>query len=145
MNKIKSCSIAFSTTLGCFIALAVPALADQCSYISKEQAINAIARLEIEDKIYFLCEPCGEEMPELATINNLSMNKVDYQDYWQIEVNDKGIDLAYVFVNSGVENNFINLAAIADCPAVEVSPVLPLEGLFKQDREDEVRDYHEGS
>ena len=145
MNKVRSWLLRFTSTFGMCVAFSLPALADQCSYISKEQAINAIARLDINENIYFLCEPCGEEIPELTKISNLSMEKVDFEDYWQINVNHQGIDLAYVFVDSGVENNFINLAAIADCPAQKVSPVLPEDKAVEQDRESEVRDYHEGS
>ena len=59
------------------------------------------------------------------------MEKVDYQDYWQIKVNGEGIDLAYVFVNSKIENKFVNLAAIADCPAQQVSPLLPINSIQK--------------
>ena len=99
-------------TLGFYTARPLPALADQCSYISKEQATNAMARLNLYDEVYFLCEPCGEKVPKLAQIKSLSAVTVDYEDYWQVEINSVGIDLAYVFVDSGIENNFANLAAI---------------------------------
>ena len=95
----------------------------------KKQALTAITRLDIGDTIYKLCEPCGEKTTQPTSIQNLSMEKVDYRDYWQIKVNDEGIDLAYVFVNSEIENNFINLAAIADCPAQRVSPLLPANSI----------------
>lgn len=116
--------------LGCGFSLisaifSLPAYADQCSYVSKQQAINTISRLNIGDRIYLLCEPCGERVPQTVEIQNLAMEKVDYQDYWQVKVNDSGIDLAYVFVNSGVGNNPLNLAAIADCPASRVSTTIP--------------------
>ncbi len=145
MNKVKFYSLSITTALGWSICMSLTALADQCSYISKEQALNAIARLDIDQNLYFLCEPCGEKMPQLTKINHLSMEKVDYEDFWQIEVNHEGIDLAYVFVDSGVENNFVNLAAIANCPAQSVSPVLPKNKVVEPEREDDVRDYHEGS
>ena len=127
MKKIKSfCSTLISTLGWCFI-LSVPVLADQCSYISKEQGIAAISRLNIGQTISQLCEPCGEAIPQITTITNLSLEKVDYEDFWQVVVNGEGIDLAYVFVDSGIDKNFANLAAIANCPATEVSPVLPTD------------------
>ena len=105
--------------------LCFPALADQCSYLKKEQALTAISRLDVNETIYKLCEPCGEKSTHPTLIKTLSMEKVDYEDYWQIKVNEKGIDLAYVFIDSNIENKFVNLAAIADCPAQQVSPLLP--------------------
>jgi hypothetical protein len=140
MNKIKSYSLSITAALVWSIGLSLSALADQCSYISKEQALKAIARLDIDQNLYFLCEPCGEKIPQLTKINHLSMEKVDYEDLWQIQVNNEGIDLAYVFVDYGVENNFVNLAAIANCPAQSVSLVLPKNEAFEPEREDEVKD-----
>ena len=132
-------------TLGFYAASPLPALADRRSYISKEQATKAIARLN-NNEVYFLCEPCGEKVPELA-IKSLSAGTVDYEDYWQ-----------YVFVDSEIEHNFINLAAIpkgtsyevqvqsviANCPAQIVSLLLP-KGKLNRDSLDKVRDYHEKS
>ena len=123
--------------IGCtsiyFAITCLPAIADQCAYISKEQGITALSRLDIDQTIYKLCEPCGDESTSPTVIQNLSLEKVDYQDYWQITVNGEGIDLAYVFVDSGIENQILNLAAIADCPAVKVSPVLPPESISESD------------
>lgn len=131
-----------TSTIGFFLAITTPGWADQCSYISKEQALKAIARLDLNDEVYFLCEPCGEEIPEPAQIEALSAGTVDYEDYWQVVINGDGIDLAYVFVDSGIENNFANLAMLADCPAQRVSPTLLLGEVSEPGS---VKDYHEGS
>lgn len=103
---------------------AYPALADQCAYISKEQALIAISRLNLGDTIYLFCEPCQENRPQRTVIQSLSVETVDYQDYWQVNINNEGIDLAYVFIPAQVDNHFINLAATTGCPASNVSPVL---------------------
>lgn len=79
--------------------------------------------------LYKLCEPCGETTPQPTTIAALAMETVNYQNFWQVKVNDEGIDLAYVFVDSGIDGNFINLAAVADCSATRVSPVLTQQEL----------------
>ncbi|MEL6930839.1 MAG: hypothetical protein AAFO95_19730 [Cyanobacteria bacterium J06600_6] len=129
-----------TSTIGFCLALTTPAWADQCSYVSKEQAINAIARLNLNDKIYFLCELCGEDVPESAQIKSLSMKTVDYEDYWQVEINGEGIDLAYVFADSGIESNFANLAMLADCPAEGVSSTLPSNRVAEPES---ARDYYE--
>lgn len=114
-----------SATLSFTLLLALPVSADQCSYISKEQALIALSRLNVGQMIYQLCEPCGERTPTSLQIKSLSATTVDYQDFWQVQVNEEGIDLAYVFIESGLGNRPINLAAVAGCPATQVSPVLP--------------------
>lgn len=121
MKKSSITGLTFSFTL----LFALPALADQCSYISKEQALLAASRLNVGQRVYYLCEPCGEEEPRQVAIESLSAGTVDYEDYWQVQINDEGIDLAYVFIESGIGEQPINLAAASGCPASQVSTVLP--------------------
>ena len=125
MKNTKSLLSIFGCTVGYLTLLCLPALADQCSYITKEQAVTAVSRLDLNDIIYLLCEPCGETTPKLTIIKSLSAETVNYEEYWQVKVNNQGIDLAYVFIDAGIENNLVNLAAISDCPARSVSLVLP--------------------
>ena len=115
--------VSLCSYLACFGA---PALADQCSYISKQQAIAAISRLSLNNTIYHLCESCGEKFAKKALIHSLGANTVDYEDYWQIQVNGKGIDLAYVFVDSKLDGQLINLAIVADCKVEGVSATIRL-------------------
>lgn len=53
MKTIKLLSLAICSNL----LLAIPALADQCAYITKEQALIAVSRLNVGQTIYKLCEP----------------------------------------------------------------------------------------
>ncbi|MDJ0573506.1 MAG: hypothetical protein QNJ53_31320 [Pleurocapsa sp. MO_192.B19] len=129
MKNIFSLLSILSCTLGYCAVPCFPALADQCSYITKEQASTAISRLNLNQTIYKLCEPCGEKNPQPTMIENLSMETVDGKDFWQVKVNAQGIDLAYVFIDSGIDGNFINLAAVANCTATRVSPVLSQQEL----------------
>lgn len=107
--------------LACFCA---PALADQCAHISKQQAITAVSRLSLNDTIYYLCEPCGEKVAEEALIYSLGAGSVDFEDYWQVQVNEEGIDLAYVFVDSKLDGQLVNLAIAADCEVTDVSATI---------------------
>lgn len=111
--------------LGLALLCQIPALADQCSYVSKQQAIAALERLKVGQNMYKFCEPCGETSPQTVKINSLSATTVNYQNYWQVKVNNAGIDLAYTYVNSSNGNRWINLAAAIDCPARGVSVILP--------------------
>lgn len=125
MKSTKSLLSIFSVTLSYLATiLCTSALADQCAYITKEQAQTAVSRLSLDLTIYSLCEPCGDKIPQPMTIESLGIETVDYQDYWQVKVNNEGIDLAYIYVNSGVDGNFLNLAAVANCQATQVSPIL---------------------
>ncbi len=100
------------------------AYADQCSYVDKEQALKAATFLKLNQLIYLFCEPCGETTPQPVTIQSISVGTVDYENYWQVSINNKGVDLAYTYVPSSLEEKPINLAALADCPAQDVSPFI---------------------
>ena len=134
MKSIKSLLSIVSCTFGSSVLLCLPALADQCAYITKDQAMMAISRLELEQTIYLLCEPCGDKIIQSTKIESLSLETVDYQDYWQVTVNNRGIDLAYVFVDSGIENNLVNLAAVSDCNATRVSLSIPKNSFRFRDK-----------
>ena len=129
--------------LGFSLILSLPVLADQCSYVTKEQALIAMSRLDINDTIYKLCEPCGERMSKPIKINHLSLVKAislsENEHYWEIEVNHQGIDLAYAYVNSGIEDNFVNLAAVVNCEASDVNLKMPrqAEEFLPWEEEDE--------
>jgi hypothetical protein len=117
MNLVKILSVGIFPSL----IFSLPALADQCSYITKEQALLAVARLNVGQTIYALCEPCGETKPQAKKITSLAAETVEYEDYWQVQVNNTGIDLAYTFVESGINGQAVNLAGVAGCPASDVS------------------------
>lgn len=106
--------------------LSSAALADQCSYITKEQSLKAIARLNVGQTIYQFCEPCGDKIPTPLSIKELSAATVDFEDYWEVKVNGSNIDLAYTFIDAGINNQKINLAAVVGCPAANVSVTLPM-------------------
>ncbi len=122
--KYKTLST-FILTLIATVSISVPAYGDQCAYISKEQALRAISVLNLKQIIYFFCEPCGDKFPQQSQIQSLSASTVGYENFWQVYINEKGIDLAYTFIESSLETKPMNLAAIARCPARDVSPVLP--------------------
>ncbi len=119
--RLNPIFLSFCFTLGFSSA----ALADQCSYITKEQSLAAIARLNVGQTIYQFCEPCGDKIPTPISIKNLSAQTTGDPDYWEVQVNDANIDLAYTYVDSGNTNQKVNLAAAVGCSASNVSIVLP--------------------
>lgn len=110
----------------CFTSTStLSALADQCAYVGKQQALAAASRLELGQTVYQYCQPCGDRQPKALPIKTLSVGTTGYEDYWEVRVNGLGIDLAYTFVDAGIKNQKINLAAVTGCPAVDVSTTLP--------------------
>jgi hypothetical protein len=107
--------------LGFNLAIANIALADQCAYITKQQALRAMEELDVGKKVYEFCELCGDKTPKPLIIKSLSLQTVENGKYWEIKANDQGIDLAYVYVDRrGAKSNRINLAAIAQCKTTGV-------------------------
>lgn len=125
MNNFKSLSFYCASTLGFCLVFAIPALADQCSYVTDNQALNAKERLEMDREFLAFCELCDDEKPELKVAKKISVEKVNFKDYWQVKVNDQGIDLAYTYVQLEPEGEHINLAAIVGCSTTGVTERLP--------------------
>lgn len=91
------------------------AMADQCAYITKAQAEKALKAVLETTKVQTLCEPCGESKPQTLAVKSIGIRDVNYQGYWELFANDKGLDLAYTYVNG------LNLAKFAGCSANGVS------------------------
>ncbi len=45
----------------------------------------------------------------------LAVRTVDYEDFWEVAINNKGIDLAYVFIESNIDSPPLNLAGVSGC------------------------------
>jgi hypothetical protein len=117
---------------------AIPANADQCMMIPKQQAIAAMSRLEPGQTIYSLCELCGERKPQPITIKTIELINDPSSKLWEIKVNGREIDLAYTYVRSqdfntrnprdAIETNSqINLSIIAKCPAKGFTPIISIK------------------
>ncbi|MEA5535127.1 hypothetical protein [Crocosphaera sp. XPORK-15E] len=120
MKPFKIVTLSILSTL----LISHSAYADQCSYVEKEQALKAVSFLSLNQQIYLFCEPCGEKVPRSVTIESVAAGTVGYQDFWQVSINGKGVDLAYTYVPSSLEQKPINLAALSGCSAGDVSPFI---------------------
>lgn len=78
------------------------------------------------------------DVPEYKTVAFLlrpprsNESQGDAPDYYEVAVNDKGIDLAYVYIP--FEGGYRNLATLVGCPCDFVPVVLPQEKMPKQSK-----------
>ncbi len=121
------------------MALALSPLAvwaDQCAYVSKVQANDAAHYLPVGGRFVPFCEPCGAKRfpvkhPQLAKTSVAHLLPVSEtgldQDYWELQVNGDGVDLAYIYVRQ-TDGSFINLAHLAGCPTTGVKRMYDAKG-----------------
>lgn len=76
---------------------AITTLADQAAYITRVQAEKAAAFLKDKKEIRHYCAPCDDKGDEVEEITTVEAAPAGYHDYWEVKVNGKGIDLAYVY------------------------------------------------
>lgn len=118
------------------IVAASPARADQFEYLSLAQAQTAMRHVRVGDVVHHFCAPCGDEKSERMTVCQIGIDRVwdargsskvyrdgDRRGYWQLELNDTGVDLAYVYVREG--GRWRNLADLMGLHPVQVPARLP--------------------
>lgn len=100
------------------------AFADQAAYITKAEADKAAAFLKDKKRIRHYCAPCDDKGDHVEDIKAVEAVKVDYQHYWEVQVNGEGIDLAYVYFQTK-KGKWKNLAKELDIKVHDVPKTLP--------------------
>lgn len=72
--------------------------ADQAAYIEKIKAFEASKFVEPGSVIRMYCEPCGDETWEDVEVNVTRVNHTGYEDFYELQINGEGVDLAYTYV-----------------------------------------------
>lgn len=103
--------------LGLMLSLAV--FADQAAWITKDEAQKTAAFLKGKAQIKHYCAPCDDKSVTTEDISTVEAAPTGTQDYWEVLVNGKGIDLAYVYFQTK-DGKWKNLAKEMD---VEVDDV----------------------
>lgn len=79
------------------------ALADQYSFTTLEQAAAAMKLVEKQKVIHSFCAPCNETASVPIQVGSLGIARIwdtgatPLQSYWELQVNDTGVDLAYIY------------------------------------------------
>ena len=101
-------------------------LADQAAYITQEQAQKAAAFLKDKKQIRHYCNPCddkGDRVEDISTVEAVAV--ADSKPYWEVLVNGKGIDLAYVYYKDEDGGEWKNLAKKMKIKVDDVPKSLP--------------------
>jgi len=77
--------------------LAMPVFADQAAWVSRAEAARALQELAGAEWIRHYCAPCGDKTVRSEAVQSIGLFKVEGENYWEIRVNGKGVDLAYVY------------------------------------------------
>lgn len=113
-----------------WLLCASTALADQYAYMSLRQAVDAMKALTEGSVVHTFCAPCNDKVSSPMRIRLLEIGRVwegtsavpyrssDGISYWELSVNDKPIDLAYVYIRSGTQ--WENLAMVLGLATVDV-------------------------
>ncbi|WP_422380494.1 hypothetical protein [Marinicellulosiphila megalodicopiae] len=91
---------------------------DQAAYITQSEAELAYNILNNQSLILDYCAPCDAMIPELVEIKSLQNTFTNYEHFWEIVVNNQGIDLAYTYIY--VDDLWINLANYIDIEVFDV-------------------------
>lgn len=106
------------------LVFSMTAFADQAAYITKAEAEKAVALLKGKKQIKHHCAPCDDKSIETEDIQTVEISKTGYQDYWEVKVNGKGVDLAYIYLETK-KGKWKNVAIELDIGVSGVPKFLP--------------------
>jgi hypothetical protein len=105
--------------------LSTAARADQCAWVDEATAKAGAAVLTAGRRLIDYCEPCkgrNKKAPVAIKADATVRPAGKSGDYFEVVVDGKGVDLAYVFVEIDPKSKrFDNVAAKAGCPTRGVS------------------------
>lgn len=101
--------------------------ADQAAWITKEQADKGALLVRKSAEIRHFCAPCSDNFYRVETVAAVTSAKAGgsapSDPYYEVLVNGSGIDLAYVYVQSG--GRWMNAAMLLGIPVEGVPEILP--------------------
>jgi hypothetical protein len=90
------------------------ALADVCSFVTKEQAELGARLLQAHPDFVKYCPTCPDKSKTKVHAEKVEALAIGQEQYWGVFVDKHNIDLAYTYLDTG-ENNGINLAILSGC------------------------------
>ena len=100
---------AIQTLILCALLLfAVSAYSDQQAYISEEDSYKTVEVLSQHFEYVDYCALCDGSKPLVIQIQSVEMKFTNYENYWEVFINNQPIDLAYSYILN--EGEWVNLA-----------------------------------
>lgn len=93
-------------------------MADQAAYITQAEAEGAKYLLSQASTIKSYCAPCGDSTAIVVAVRQVDVVHTGYEDFWEVQINGEGIDLAYSYFLEGTL--WKNIAIQMGIPVVEV-------------------------
>jgi hypothetical protein len=120
-------------TLCVAFAFAVPSVAhaDQCAWVSKDQAYAAQQKILNERTYVEYCKPCRETKATAPKVAKTAEIKKRKADYYELVIDGKAVDLAYTYYKQPMlqrsgEQLYQNLAEWSKCPVHDVPSLIKL-------------------
>lgn len=120
------------------ILIAVPVFADQAAWVTREEAARALEILAKHQNIKHYCAPCQDQEVIDEKIVTIGLFPVGGQNYWEIRINGKGVDLAYIYFESK-KDKWSNVAIKAKIDVHDVPKELS-SALLATSRETQIAD-----
>lgn len=96
--------------------------ADQAAYLEREAVVEAGNRIDLDQQILFYCQPCDDGEAESVVVTQIGVHYTGFEDYFELRLNDRGVDLAYTYVSDG--DRWQNLALLLGLEVVDVPQFL---------------------
>ncbi|MDH4128096.1 MAG: hypothetical protein OEV44_05045 [Spirochaetota bacterium] len=114
-------NIIFSFLLSTMVITSL--FADQAAYLSKNDAKKAKDLIKLDSVIREYCKPCGDKGWKAIKVKKIEVSFTNYENYYEVKVNNKGVDLAYIYILK--DNKWTNLAMILKLSVSNVPEILP--------------------
>ena len=113
-------------TVGLALSFSLSAMADQCIWISRDEATRAANVIKPGMRVRNFCAPCGDILSSGETVNSITTRPaVDFEgnvtSYFEVVVNGEAKDLAYLFIESN--GQYLNVAQTVECSNLDESTV----------------------
>lgn len=111
------------------------AKADICVFVDKQVAEKAVEILQKQTEIVDYCSLCASTNPKTIKIKtvNIQPKKLNDETFYAVEVNQIGIDLAYIYLKKG--KKYENLAYLSHCKEAKKHNIHQFENAFPTKKE----------
>jgi hypothetical protein len=126
MTAASPATPAMSCLAAALILLSLSALtAGQADWIKANAAAKARTYIKSGDRLLLFCKPCRDKSPRAITVRSAAKRSV-FGSYYQVFVNETGLDIAYVYVRR--KGRWHNLARLVGLTVRGVATVIDDQG-----------------